>query len=42
MKKVNHEDGTTFLFSTHNPDIWEMADHIIFLRDGVVESEQRK
>jgi len=42
MKKVNREEGTTFLFSTHNPDIWKMADHILFLRDGAVESEQKK
>ena len=42
MKKVNKEEDTTFLFSTHNPDIWKMADHIIFLRDGELESEQKK
>jgi len=42
MKKVNREEGTTFLFSTHNPDIWKIADHILFLRDGVIESEQKK
>ena len=42
MKKVNREEDTTFLFSTHNPDIWKMADHILFLRDGELESEQKK
>ncbi|MFP3041962.1 ABC transporter ATP-binding protein [Treponema primitia] len=42
MKKINRDEGTTFIFSTHDPDIWEMADHIIFLRDGLVESERRK
>jgi putative ABC transport system ATP-binding protein len=42
MKKINAEDGTTFIFSTHDPDIWEMANHIIFLRDGMVESERRR
>jgi putative ABC transport system ATP-binding protein len=42
MKKVNEEEDTTFLFSTHNPDIWKMAHHILFLRDGVLESEERK
>jgi putative ABC transport system ATP-binding protein len=42
MKKVNREEGTTFLFSTHDPDIWKMADHILFLRDGAVESEKKK
>ncbi|MDR0656496.1 MAG: ABC transporter ATP-binding protein [Treponema sp.] len=42
MKRVNRDEGTTFIFSTHDPDIWEMATHVVFLRDGEVESEQRK
>ncbi|MDR2553475.1 MAG: ABC transporter ATP-binding protein [Treponema sp.] len=42
MKKVNREEATTFLFSTHNPDIWKIAGHILFLRDGMVESEEKK
>ena len=42
MKKVNHEEGTTFLFSTHDPDIWKIADHILFLRDGEVVREEKK
>jgi putative ABC transport system ATP-binding protein len=42
MKKINREEGTTFIFSTHDPGIWAMANHVIFLRDGAVESESRK
>jgi putative ABC transport system ATP-binding protein len=42
MKKVNKEFGTTFVFSTHDSTIWEMANHIVFLHDGVVESERRQ
>ena len=42
MKKVNREEGTTFLFSTHDPDIWKIADHILFLRDGELVREQKK
>jgi putative ABC transport system ATP-binding protein len=42
MKQVNKDEGTTFLFSTHDPSIWEMADHVIFLRDGMIESEKRR
>jgi putative ABC transport system ATP-binding protein len=42
MKKVNQEEGTTFLFSTHDPDIWKIADHILFLRDGELVKEQKK
>ncbi|MCL2213767.1 MAG: ABC transporter ATP-binding protein [Treponema sp.] len=39
MKKINHNEKTTFIFSTHDPDIWKMADHIVFLQDGLVKSE---
>jgi putative ABC transport system ATP-binding protein len=42
MKKVNAEDGTTFIFSTHDSVIWEMAHHIVFLQDGKIKSETRK
>ena len=42
MKKINAEDKTTFLFSTHDPKIWEMAGHIVFLHDGVIQSEERR
>jgi putative ABC transport system ATP-binding protein len=41
MKRINQEDKTTFLFSTHDPAIWEMADHVIFLHDGNIESEKK-
>jgi len=41
MKTINREDKTTFVFSTHNPEIWEMADHVVFLHDGTVKSEVR-
>jgi putative ABC transport system ATP-binding protein len=42
MEKINREEGTTFVFSTHDPDIWKLANHIIFLRDGLIESEMRR
>jgi putative ABC transport system ATP-binding protein len=41
MKNINKEEKTTFVFSTHDPDIWQMADHVIFLQDGLIKSEQR-
>jgi putative ABC transport system ATP-binding protein len=41
MKKINREEKTTFIFSTHDPEIWEMANHIVFLKDGSIESERR-
>jgi putative ABC transport system ATP-binding protein len=42
MRKINREEGTTFIFSTHDPEIWNMANHVVFLRDGLVESEWRR
>jgi putative ABC transport system ATP-binding protein len=41
MKKINLNEKTTFIFSTHDPEIWKMADHIVFLHDGLVKLEQR-
>jgi putative ABC transport system ATP-binding protein len=40
MKKINREEGTTFIFSTHDPGIWELANHTLFLHDGLLESER--
>jgi len=42
MKEINKNEKTTFIFSTHDQGIWEMADHIIFLRDGLIESEREQ
>ena len=42
MKKINREMGTTFIFSTHDANIVRIADHVIRLHDGKVESEERR
>jgi len=42
MKEINRTEKTTFIFSTHDPKIWHMADHVIFLHDGVISSEERR
>jgi putative ABC transport system ATP-binding protein len=42
MKKMNKEFGTTFIFSTHDQKIVDIADHVIQLRDGLVASDIRK
>ena len=42
IKKISMEEKTTFIFSTHDPAIWQMADHIIFLHDGAIKSEERR
>jgi putative ABC transport system ATP-binding protein len=42
MKKMNREQKTTFIFSTHDPSIVSIADHVISLHDGLVVSETKK
>jgi putative ABC transport system ATP-binding protein len=42
IKKISLEEKTTFIFSTHDPAIWQMADHIVFLHDGTIKSEERR
>ena len=42
MKRINTERGSTFIFSTHDPDIVGIADYVIHLHDGLVASEQRR
>ena len=42
MKKLNQELETTFVFSTHDPGIVEIADHVIRLQDGAVIEDVRR
>ena len=42
MHHMNETFGTTFIFSTHDPDIVEEADHIIRLRDGRIVEDRRR
>jgi putative ABC transport system ATP-binding protein len=42
MKRMNSDLSTTFLFSTHDPSIVDIADHIIRLRDGEVTENVRR
>lgn len=42
MKKINREMETTFIFSTHDARIVDIADHIIRLRDGLVIENRRR
>ncbi len=42
MKKINKEQNTTFIFSTHDATIVDIADHIIRLKDGLIIEETRK
>jgi putative ABC transport system ATP-binding protein len=42
MKKINREMETTFIFSTHDAKIVNIADHVIRLQDGLVTENLRK
>jgi len=42
MKKINAEMNTTFIFSTHDEKIVEIADHVIRLRDGLIVENYKK
>ena len=42
MKTMNRDFGTTFIFSTHDASIVEIADHIIALHDGVITENRRR
>ncbi len=42
MQRMNREYGTTFVFSTHDPRIVDLADHVIRLRDGRIAEESRR
>ena len=42
MKKINRNLKTTFIFSTHDAKIVELADHIIRLKDGLVTENYKR
>ncbi|MCQ2603506.1 MAG: ABC transporter ATP-binding protein [Spirochaetia bacterium] len=42
MKKINKEIKTTFVFSTHDKNIFSIADHVIRLKDGIVAEDFRQ
>jgi len=42
MLKLNEQEKTTFIFSTHDPLVMEFARRLISLRDGMVEKEVRR
>ncbi|MDP6931593.1 MAG: ABC transporter ATP-binding protein [Myxococcota bacterium] len=40
MRELNEQDGTTFLFSTHDPRVMQHAQRIIQVDDGLVSSDE--
>jgi putative ABC transport system ATP-binding protein len=39
MRRLNEEKGTTFLFSSHDPQVIDLARRVIRLKDGRLESD---
>ncbi|MCX8029349.1 MAG: ABC transporter ATP-binding protein [Brevinematales bacterium] len=42
MKRMNEIEGTTFIFSTHDPKIERHAKRVILLKDGQIVSDERR
>jgi putative ABC transport system ATP-binding protein len=42
MVKMNQELGTTFIFSTHDPQVMKYAKRLINLKDGMISAEERR
>jgi putative ABC transport system ATP-binding protein len=40
MKKLNENNKTTFLFSTHDPAVIKFAKRVLILKDGKIANEQ--
>jgi putative ABC transport system ATP-binding protein len=42
MQELNRKDGTTFLFSTHDKTIMDIAQRVISVKDGLIVGDRRK
>ena len=40
MRRLNEEQGTTFIFSSHDPQVIDLARRVIRLKDGRLESDR--
>jgi putative ABC transport system ATP-binding protein len=36
MLEINRRDGTTFIFSTHDPKVMSQAHRVVRLADGLI------
>jgi putative ABC transport system ATP-binding protein len=36
MRKLNQEEETAFVFSTHDPDVIDMCDHVVRMKNGSI------
>ena len=42
MVKMNQKLGTTFIFSTHDPQIMKYANRLLNLKDGMISGDERR
>ncbi|MEN2998062.1 MAG: ABC transporter ATP-binding protein [Brevinematia bacterium] len=42
MRRMNEVEGTTFIFSTHDPRVERHARRVILLKDGQIVSDERR
>lgn len=42
LLELNKSKGTTLLIVTHDPEIAKVAERIIYLRDGLIEKEEKR
>ncbi|GAB6393504.1 MAG: lipoprotein-releasing system ATP-binding protein LolD [Treponematales bacterium] len=42
MLALNRDAGTTFIFSTHDKMVMDFARRVVFLRDGMIESDEAR
>lgn len=42
MRRLNDEQGVTFVFSTHDPMVMQRARRVVHLKDGHIEREERR
>ncbi|MEM3463069.1 MAG: ABC transporter ATP-binding protein, partial [Candidatus Bathyarchaeia archaeon] len=42
VKEINERTGTAFVLVTHNPEVAEATRRRIFLRDGMIERDERR
>lgn len=42
MREINRRDGTTFVFSTHDPHVMALAERLVSIEDGSIVDEQRR
>jgi len=42
MKELNRKSGTTFVFSTHDRHVMNLADQLVHFEDGAIVAQERK